>query len=114
LWGCYGGCFGAVLGLFCGCFGAAVGLFRGCFVAVSGLLWGCFGAAVGTKTEGCWLLEMRTKIEEGWGLWWLGSARIGGGKRRSKVVVLDCTRRRKMRVFGWDFGQKMDKTKWGW
>jgi hypothetical protein len=43
----------------------------------------------------------------------LGSARIGGGKRRSKVVVLGCTRRRKMRVFEWDFGQIMDKTKWG-
>jgi hypothetical protein len=57
---------------------------------------------------------MRMEIEEGWGLWWLGSARIGGGKMRSKVVILGCTRRRKMRVFGWDFGQKMDKTKWGW
>jgi hypothetical protein len=79
LWGCYGGYFGAISGLFCGCFGVAMGLFRGCFVAISGLLWGCFGAAVGAKTEGCWWLEMRMEIEEGWGLWWLGSARIGGG-----------------------------------
>jgi hypothetical protein len=72
-----------------------MGAVLGCFTTVSGLLWGCFGAAMGAKIEGYWWLELRTKIEEVWPLWWLASARIRGGKEKSKVVILGCTRRRK-------------------